>query len=37
VFSPDGKAIAFVRRVASGGQEFNQVFALSLDSTAHSR
>ena len=31
VFSPDGRSIAFVRRVAASNQEFNQVFVLALD------
>jgi hypothetical protein len=31
VFAPDGRAIAFVRRVPSGGQTYNQVFVLTLD------
>ena len=31
VFSPDGRAIAFVRRVPSSGQIFNQVFGVFLD------
>ena len=30
VFSPDGKKIAFVRRVADAGQSFNQIFVVFL-------
>jgi Tol biopolymer transport system component len=31
VFSPDGRAIAFVRRVPSGGKAFNQIFTVAND------
>jgi Tol biopolymer transport system component len=31
VFSPDGKKIAYVRRVADSGQEFNQIFVVNAD------
>jgi hypothetical protein len=31
VFSPDGRAIAFVRRVPSRGAAFNQIFTVSSD------
>jgi len=31
VFSPDGGKIAFVRRISSGGQTFNQIYLLTLN------
>jgi len=31
VFSPDGHAIAFVRRIAAGGQLYNQIGVVFLD------
>jgi len=31
VFSPDGRAVAFVRRIGEGGAVFNQICALFLD------
>ena len=33
VFSPDGGKIAFVRRISSGGQTFNQIYLLSLNTS----
>lgn len=33
VFSPDGKRIAYVRPVTSGGRTWNQVFVLTLEGT----
>jgi len=31
VFSPDGRQIAYVRRVPSGGKEYNQIFIVSAE------
>jgi len=31
VFSPDGRRIAYVRRVANGGAEYNQIFVAHID------
>jgi len=31
VFSPDGRKIAYVRRMPDGGREFNQIFVVTLD------
>jgi Tol biopolymer transport system component len=31
VYSPDGRRIAYVRRVPIGGTEYNQVFVLRMD------
>ena len=33
VFSPDGKKIAFIRRISESEAKFNQVFIVALDSS----
>jgi Tol biopolymer transport system component len=30
VFSPDGRKLAYVRRISESGQSFNQIFVVSV-------
>ena len=36
VFSPDGKKIAYLRRLAESGQSYNQIFVVSLERRSES-